>query len=186
MMALNHAVAHGIRLVCMPFFSRERDSQIWPALIKRVSARGTVIVCPAGNDGDLSPGLFGSIAETISVAAVDHEDRLTSHTNYGPLVTVCAPGVDVWSVWPGGEYAVASGTAIACAIVTGVLAMMLATSPTATPEELTKILMSSGEDINHKNSSITPEDVPRRVNAYAAVSAAHRLEESKSISGPQQ
>lgn len=122
--------------------------------------KGSVIVFAAGNSRDdvayYSPQ---NHPKTIAVAAVDHTDTLASFSNYGPLVDVAAPGVDILSLRADGtgigrgvgeKYCVASGTSMACPHVAGVIALMLSKNPDLTNEELAAIMRLCSDDIGQR------------------------------------
>ena len=73
----------------------------------------------------------------------------TEGSNYGKGVTLGAPA-EVWAVnsGPPGQYALHKGTSFAAPMVTGTVALMKALKPAATPAEIKKILVQTG-DINH-------------------------------------
>ncbi|MGW0941491.1 caspase, EACC1-associated type [Streptomyces sp. NPDC002623] len=179
--AISHALDHGLRLICLPIFGRVEGSQIWLDVFARAEQLGALVVCPAGNDGKSEPISFGSIGHSVSVAAVDHEDRIPSYSNYGEWVSVSAPGAGVFSAGPEGSYRVLSGTSLPCCIVTGILALAWMVYPEATPEKLAKALMMSAEDIAHKNPHLASKLVPRRVNAAEMMLATQNLKDSSFI-----
>jgi subtilisin len=95
---------------------------------------GIVIVAAAGNagDGDAStneysyPAAYDSV---IAVGATDSNDNIAWWSNSGPYIELAAPGVSIYSTYKKGDYETMSGTSMACPHVSGVIALMLTTSP---------------------------------------------------------
>ena len=87
---------------------------------------GVVVVVAAGNIADdacnMSPG---SEATAITVGASDINDFSATFSNYGPCVDIFAPGVDILTALPDQEKDFRSGTSMAAAHVTGVVARYL-------------------------------------------------------------
>lgn len=108
-------------------------------------------VAAAGNQGrnvDLSPqfpaGFSGE--HIVAVAATDHNDEPAEFTNRGRYrVDVAAPGVEIFSTLPEGEYGVKSGTSMATPHVAGAAALVAAAHPEATPAELRHRLVHNSE-----------------------------------------
>lgn len=87
------------------------------AVVKRVSARGVVIVAAAGNDGPRAkPPYPAALPEVVGVTAVDERLAVWRRATQGPHVDFAAPGVKV-SV-AGGEW---TGTSLAAPVVAGLL-----------------------------------------------------------------
>jgi subtilisin family serine protease len=83
-------------------------------------------------------------ANIISVAAVDNRGALASFSNYGLTgVDVGAPGVNIASTYPGGEYYYMSGTSMAAPHVTGVTALVMGVNGTLDTAAVKDIIMKS-------------------------------------------
>lgn len=87
------------------------------AVVKRISARGVVIVAAAGNDGPrASPPYPAALPEVVGVTAVDSRLGIWRRATQGPHVDFAAPGVKV--AVAGGEW---TGTSLAAPVVSGLL-----------------------------------------------------------------
>ncbi|WP_345945233.1 S8 family peptidase [Streptomyces albus subsp. chlorinus] len=117
-----------------------------PALdtaVKRAVAANITCVVSAGNDGgDASSASPGRVSQAITVAASDLSDRQADFSNYGKVVDLYAPGVDIVSAGNGSNTAERTmwGTSMAAPHVTGAAALYLSTHKTATPAQVAKAL----------------------------------------------
>jgi thermitase len=110
-------------------------------------ANGSVLVAAAGNDGDSTVNFPAGYAEVVSVAATDHNDARASFSNTNPDVEVAAPGVNVLSTIPGGQYAELSGTSMATPHVSGVTGVLWQLFPGSTAASIRSRLTAAVDDL---------------------------------------
>ena len=95
------------------------------ALGKAVTAArkaGILVVCAAGNDG--GPVSYPAAYEdSVAVAAMDFSNKLAAFSSRGPEIDFIAPGVRIYSAFPGGNFRLMSGTSQAAPHVSGLAAL---------------------------------------------------------------
>lgn len=163
---LNWAASQNARVVNMSFAGPQD-----PALHRALEAaynRGMVLVAAVGNAGPNSPPLYPAAEPTvIAVTAVDAEGDLFAQANRGKHVAIAAPGVDVLVPAPDGAYWLTSGTSVAAAEVSGVVALMLERTPSLSPNDIRNILMRTAKRVGTKERN--PEYGAGIVDALLAV-----------------
>jgi len=128
-----------------------------------------VTVAASGNTGGydfLYPAAYDHV---ISVASVNRYGSRSTFSTRNSKVNVAAPGESILSTWENGSYATVSGTSMACPHVSGVVALMLSSNPSATPAQIFSVLASSSENPNTTGSDSNIGH--GLVNALAAVEA---------------
>jgi thermitase len=111
------------------------------------SATGSVLVAAAGNDGDSTLNYPAAYPEVVSVAATDHNDARATFSNANADVEIAAPGVNVLSTIPGGQYAELSGTSMATPHTSGVVGVLWQLFPTSTASGIRSRLDAAVDDL---------------------------------------
>jgi subtilisin family serine protease len=141
---INWSVQEGVRIINMSF-AGPRDPSLERAL-KAAYDKGIVLIAAAGNAGPKSPPLFpGAIPFVIAVTATDVDDELFTGANRGKYISVAAPGVDILVPAPEGEYQMTTGTSVATAEVSGIVALLLERNPKLTPADIRRIVTASAK-----------------------------------------
>lgn len=152
--AIRYALAQGAQVLNLSFgmlgFSRLIDSAL-----EEARTRGVIAVASAGNDGQEVPHYPASDESVLAVAATDAADRKANFSNYGRHVDLSAPGVGVYSAYPGALFGWASGTSFAAAFVSGSAALVLSALPASvrarSRSQVIRILQDSASDIRGVN-----------------------------------
>lgn len=169
---LEAALAQDVDVISMSLGSEYYDA-VLQKTIDKVVKKGIVVVAAAGNGDDLGYGTSqkcypAACNNVIAVAATDEEKWFTEFSNYGTWVDIAAPGAEIYSTAPTyaydsigengntvpGEtnYKKDSGTSMACPIVAGTVALMLANNKTlrdtnnkSCVDRITKDLIASAD-----------------------------------------
>lgn len=125
--------------------------------VKRTYDANIPLVCAAGNYGEkehfdvVHPA---SAKETIAIGAVDVFRKRASFSNTGQNLDFMAPGVNVRSTFPGGEYRRSNGTSFAAPWICGIIALAMAKhrnlggfTPMRTVEEVRNHLKKASIDL---------------------------------------
>ncbi|MEJ7566614.1 S8 family peptidase [Acinetobacter baumannii] len=127
--------------------------------VENLFNNGYVMVVAAGNSNtDVCSSSPARVSKAITVAATDSTDTRASYSNYGSCVDIFAPGSQINSSWIGSNTAtkVLNGTSMATPHVVGVVAEMLQSTPTATPQTISTNLLNQASNNVVKNPSGSP------------------------------
>jgi Subtilase family len=121
---INWAFSAGARVMNMSFTGP--TDPLLERIVKRASEKGVILIAAAGNNGPKGEPVYpAAYPEVIAVTATDESDRLYGKANRGDYISVAAPGVDIIAPALKGGYDVSSGTSMAAAHVSGVVALLL-------------------------------------------------------------
>jgi filamentous hemagglutinin family protein len=141
---LQWAVDQGAKVINMSF-AGPRDPILAQAM-KRLTDQGIILIGAAGNAGPKSPPLFpGADPNVIAVSATDVDDKTYKNANRGKYIAIAAPGVDILVPAPEGGYQLTTGTSVAAAHISGVVALMLERNKELRPAEVRAILAATAK-----------------------------------------
>lgn len=120
---ISWCISNRILVINMSFGSKSGNQSFSDAIAGAYDA-GIAMVAAAGNDG--GPVLYpAKYPQVIAVSATDSSNTIASWSNKGSEVEVAAPGVNINSTYPGGQYKSLSGTSMACPHVAGTVALII-------------------------------------------------------------
>ena len=139
---LDWAMSKGARIINMSFAGPQ--DPILALALKKAYEKGAILIAAVGNAGPKSPPLYPAADKhVIGVAAVDENDKPYKNSVVGVQVAVAAPGVDVMVPAPAEAYQLSTGTSVAAAHVSGVVALLLERHPDADAQLVLEVLTSS-------------------------------------------
>ncbi|WP_076260311.1 S8 family serine peptidase [Intrasporangium flavum] len=146
---INWAVGHGARIINLSL-GGSTDNPALHTAIRSAVAKGAVVVVAAGNTGDDAPQYPAAYSEVIAVGATDNTGALTDFSTHGSWVDLAAPGWAITSTGrpdsQGNLYYVGDGTSFSAPIVSGVVALMRAKTPSMTPAQVLARLRATARD----------------------------------------
>jgi subtilisin family serine protease len=144
--ALSQAIRYSIRngakvIVCTIGTIRDAEGDV-EASVKEAEKAGVLFVRSAGNhgsniDNDQERDFLAPLSNVLIVGATIRDGTLSPYMNFGKLVGIAAPSVDmVFPSFNGYERAKGPGTSFSTAIVAGVAGTLLSQEPDLTPAQV--------------------------------------------------
>ena len=109
--------------------------------------KGAFVAAASGNLGIDAPVYPAACPGAVGVGATDQNDSVPPWSDTGQSVFVSAPGVSIHATYPGDRYALATGTSVATALVSGLASLLEAQNPARSPAEIRRILASTADKI---------------------------------------
>jgi hypothetical protein len=123
--AIRYAVDNGAQVINMSF-GTPSDAGVLRSAVRYALSRNVILTASAGNNDTSTPQYPAGYSGVITAAATDLLDIKAPFSNYGALVDVEAPGVNIISAVPGNLYAIVDGTSFSAPIIAGTAALLSA------------------------------------------------------------
>jgi len=177
--AIDYAIEAGAQVINASFSSNEYSSSLYEA-VKQAQEDGVPIICAASNyatNNNTNPYYPASfdLDNIIAVLATDHNDALSSFSNYGSYsVDLGAPGgadttqssCNIFSSVLSSSYLFKAGTSMATPFVTGAVALILGQRPTIDWWQAKTIILKS---VDYKSALAGYARTSGRLNLNSAV-----------------
>lgn len=152
------AVNNGADVISCSWNSNTRhkalDEAIEYALNQGRGGKGCIVAFASGNDGSDRVCYPADIADDIlTVGAINRNGERASFSQYGDLLDVMAPGVDILSTLPDNEIGYSYGTSTAAPFAAWIAALILEKKPELSSRQICDIMAASA--IGLKNFSET-------------------------------
>ncbi len=138
-----------------------------------VTDMGSLVVTAAGNsNSSIDESLFypARHPRVLSVGATEKDTRVRwEFSNWGKLVNVFAPGVNIATTGSNNEYVNVEGTSFASPLTAGVAALVKTRFPDLSPDALREHVRLTSENIDAENPEFRGQMGRGFVNALAAV-----------------
>ncbi len=166
---ITYAADHGARIINMSLGGTSSSRTLQDA-VNYAWNKQCVLIAAAGNNGNNVSFYPAACSNVVAVSATDSADVRPSWSNYGSYVDVCAPGVDILTLYGADQYASWSGTSFSSPVTSGVVALMASKNPNLTNAQLVDLLLKNCDDIGAPGYDVYYGY--GRVNASRAVIAA--------------
>ncbi len=147
---IRYAADHGAQVINLSLgggHSSYMDSAVNYALSK-----GVTVVVAAGNDATNAANFCPAhIGGAITISAVDSNYQRAYFSNYGSVVDLAAPGMDITSSIPGGGYDSWQGTSMAAPHASAAAALLLCAQPSLLPATVEKRLKAAAYNLGNSN-----------------------------------
>ena len=163
--AIYYAINNNADVINMSF-DINSDIQSVKDAIAAADAAGIVLVASADNQNSNTPVYPAAYSPVIGVGSTDSIFGIykSSFSQYGkPTVDLYAPGENLIAAYPGGHYAIVSGTSFSTAFVSAAAATLASTTPGQSTNAYYNALTKSGPFV------YAPHDGNRRLSLGAAL-----------------
>ncbi|MEE9965112.1 MAG: S8 family serine peptidase [Propionicimonas sp.] len=142
--AVNDAINRGADLISIQILASSTGGLEY-ALV-RAAIRGVPVICGLGNENRSEKQVIGSSNLVVGVGAVDKKNKRATFSDWGPGLSIMAPGTDFTVRDPDGagkltRMAKAQGTSFSAPMVSGAMALAKQAWPKANGNQLVRSLL---------------------------------------------
>lgn len=159
---VRYAADQGAKVINLSLGGTAGDTTLKSA-IDYANGKGVLVACAAGNTGNTTINYPAYYTSCVAVASTDSNDNRSSFSTYGSWVDTSAPGTSIYATYWNNTYATLNGTSMATPHVAGLAGLLFSQGRTQAAVK-TRLTSSTYTD------AINTTSIPRRINAYKAVS----------------
>jgi len=162
--AIRYAANQGAQVINMSFGTID-NSPVIKNSIDYAKSKGVTLVASAGNSNTSAPQYPAAYSGVLTTAATDLTDVKASFSNYGSNVYVDAPGVNLILPYPGGYYAMVSGTSFSSPEVAATAALIRSVRSSG----ISNSIANGAVDIDSKNPNYQDQLGHGRIDVLHAI-----------------
>jgi thermitase len=141
------AADNGADIISCSFGGKGYSQTMKDAIDYAVIDMGCAMFASMGNSSRNETSYPAGYQSVIAVGATDAHDEIADFSTTGNHMSVCAPGVEIYSTMPGAGYGYMSGTSMSCPFVAGAAALVLSQNPGMSPEGVKTQLEETAVDL---------------------------------------
>jgi len=149
-------------------FTGGRDNFVG-TIVREAIRRGITVVAAGGNQGKTNSSVYPALIDgVVGVTAVDRLKRLYRNADKGRFIDIAAPGVDILTLAPQGKYQKSTGTSMAAAHLSGVMALLKEYQRDYEPNQLNQTALDlgrPGRDIEYGSGLVNASAALRQLGA---------------------
>lgn len=179
--AMYMCAENGCSFINMSLGTPSKSHDLYMA-VRELRDKGILIVAASGNSGRVGgknevnyPARY---EETIAVAAINQNKKVSSFSSKGWEVEIAAPGEHIMTTWLNNSYSALSGTSFAAPHVTGILALLKQAGVAVSAKLLSDTAMDIEDvarDIKTGYGLINPYQIVYRTNQKPQVSPSAQI-----------
>jgi len=167
--AIIYAAENGADIITNSWGNLDVYSQAHKDAIDYARSLGSIIVAAASNHETFRLFYPAAFPGVISVAAVDPTDKKADYSNFGPYISVSAPGNNIRTTDVNNSYSNSYGTSLSTPIVAGLCALVKSYHPEWSADQVVKQVFGTADPIDQLNPGYENQLGAGRINAYRAL-----------------
>ena len=144
--AILYASDHGAKIINLSL-QLGGDPQVVTDAVDYAVTNGILLVAAAGQDPRGPVRFPANLENVMAVSAADDTNGLWFNSNYGPEIELTAPGEDIYTTKLGGGHITSSGTSLSAPMVSAVAALIIASHPRFSGEQIRERLITNADDL---------------------------------------
>ena len=137
-------------------------------IINYAIAKGCLVIVAAGNEGSIDPEYPAIYSGVLAVGSVDNTDKKSNFSNFGPHITLSAPG-ETFSTGNRNNYTIARGTSFSVPLVSGTAALVKSRFPHFDMSQVREQIRVTTDNIDALNPNFLGLLGKGRLNVFRAV-----------------